>query len=265
MIDLHIHVLPGLDDGPGDISESVGICRAAWEDGAVTLVATPHMLDGLYNVEREAVLEGVDLLRRRLAEEGLPLEILPGADVRVDPNLPDLLRAGRLLTLGDRPLNPRGPLAYLLLELPAAVVPQGFPDFLFEVQMAGAVPVISHPERNIEVQTHPEVVGRWVEAGAVVQVTAGSILGRFGRRARRCVEHLLRGRLAHVVASDAHGLFTRPPGLTRARAEVARLLSPEEAEAMFFTRPAAILAGEPLELPEPILSGIGRRRRFFPW
>ena len=244
MIDLHCHILPGLDDGPADMEEALLLCRAAAADGTRVVVATPHMLDGLYDVKREEVISGVKALRRRLQEEGIPLKVFPGADIRLDPDLPRLLAEGRLVTVGDLPLGTAdGRSPYLMLELPEAVIPRGLSDLLFTLQVMGLTPMISHPERNFDVQSDPERVRPWVDAGTVLQLTAGSLVGAFGRRAERCARTLLRARLAHVVASDAHSTTGRPPGLSRARAVVERLLSPEEAEAIFVRRPQAILAG----------------------
>jgi len=262
MVDLHTHILPGLDDGPADATEALAMCRAAVDDGTTTVVATPHMAGGLYNVTREAVLDGVRCLRARLEAEDVPLLVEPGADIHITPDLPDLLREGRLVTVGDRPV---GSGAYVMLELPHTVIPQGVLEVLFAVQVMGVTPLISHPERNFEVQNDPEVMRPWVAAGTVLQLTAASVVGDFGRRARRCAHYLLRSRLAHVVASDAHSAARRPPGLSRARAVVASLLSAEETEAMFVRRPPRILAGDDLDLPEPAEPRPTGKERWFSW
>jgi len=280
MVDLHTHILPGLDDGPTDVTETLAMCRAAVDDGTTTVVATPHMAGGLYHVTREAVLDGVRCLRARLEAEAVPLLVEPGADIHITPDLPDLLREGRLVTVGDRPV---GSGAYVMLELPHMVIPQGVLEVLFAVQVMGVTPMISHPERNFEVQNDPDVVRPWVAAGTVLQLTAASVVGDFGRRARRCAHDLLRSRLAHVVASDAHSAASRPmttsrrsrpmttsrrsrpPGLSRARAVVASLLSAEETEEMFVRRPPRILAGDNLDLPEPAEPRPTRKERWFSW
>jgi protein-tyrosine phosphatase len=223
VIDLHVHILPGLDDGPADMAEAVAMGRLAVEEGTTTVVATPHMLTGLFNVTRDAVLDGVQRLRERFRAEAVPLSVEPGADVHLAPDLPDLLRAGRLVTV------------------------------------MGTTPIISHPERNFEVQMNPEAMRPVAEAGAVLQLTAASVVGDFGRRVARCAHQLLRARLTHVIASDAHSPTRRPPGLARARAVVERILSPKEAEAIFVRRPERILAGQYLDLPEPTQPRSARR------
>lgn len=263
MIDLHIHILPGLDDGPEEMDESLEMCRAAVKDGADTLVATPHMCDGVYNVPREKVLEGVLELNRRLLAAQVPLTVVPGADVHLDTDLPRLLAQGRLVTVNDRG-------KYLMVELPHDVLPQGLAQVLFDLQVAGVTPIISHPERNVEVQADPAVLARFVKTGNLVQLTAASITGDFGERPERCAHNLLRRRLAHVVASDAHSAAHRPPGLSRARDVVAGLLasaraSPEEVEAVFLRRPAQILAGESVDVPDPDEFQEARKKRWFSW
>lgn len=258
MVDLHAHILPGLDDGPTDMTEAVAMCRLAAEDGTTTMVATPHMLGGLYTVTREAVLRGVQRLRKRLGAEGVPLKVEPGADVHLEPDVCELLQRGRLVTVGDRG-------RYLMLELPQAVIPDRLSELRFSMQVAGLTPIISHPERNFEVQANPDVMRPFVESGTILQLTAASVVGDLGRRAERCAHQLLRARLAHVVASDAHSLRNRPPGLSRARAVVERVLSADEADEMFDRRPERILAGEYLDVPEPVTLRLSRRERWFSW
>jgi len=256
MIDLHAHVLPGLDDGARDIEEAVVMCRMAAEDGVGTVVASPHMLDGVFNVRREDIIQGVRELRDHLNLAGISLRVEPGGDIHLEPDFCQRLRAGEVMTLADAG-------RYVLVELAQDVLPQGLQELLFSIQLAGVTPIISHPERNREVQDDPSVLESFVRAGNVIQVTAGSIEGAFGTRVRECVFVLLREGLAHVVASDAHSPGMRPPGLARAREVVAALLSNEEAEEIFVSRPGQILAGERVELPEPSHDQRSRWRRWF--
>lgn len=258
MIDLHIHILPGLDDGPSDMTEAIDMSRLAVEDGVDTVVATPHMFDGKFEVSRNSILEGVEVLRESLDKGNIPLTVVPGADVHIERNLCRLLRNGRVVTVGDHD-------KYIILEMPSDVLPHGLPQFLFSVQLLGITPILSHPERNFEVQDNPEVMTQFVQAGNLVQLTAASIVGDFGKRPKKCAHELLKKRLAHVVASDAHSLNKRPPGLSRARAVVEALLSREEAEKMFIRRPGMILAGEAVKLPDVAAPPKSRRRGWLPW
>ena len=222
------------------MEESLELCRIAAADGISTVVATPHMFDGLHSVNRDDVLSAVGALRERLDFEGIALEILPGADTHVTHDLPELLRSGEALTIADGG-------RFLLLELPADVVPQGLDDLLFAIRLRGVTAIVSHPERNASIQSDINVVERIVEAGHLVQVTAASLTGFFGEAARRCAAKLLTAGFCHFVASDCHSITHRPPVLSSARREVEELVGAAEADAAFESRPRAVIAGERIE------------------
>ncbi|WP_022661531.1 tyrosine-protein phosphatase [Paucidesulfovibrio longus] len=241
MIDLHSHILPGVDDGPSDMEESLDMCRRAEADGITTMVATPHCFDGIYGISREAVGERVRELNARLDAEGIRITVLPGAENHACTELPLLFREGGLSTINDT--------NYVLVEFPVFGIPQGFDALFFELRLLGARIVIAHPERYHEVQRNPEALRTLVDLGALVQVTASSLCGQFGRPARKCAQSLLRRRMVHLLASDAHSRDGRPPELLRAVNEAAALLKSEE-EACLLVRdnPLAVLLGE--ELPQ---------------
>ena len=243
MIDLHVHIIPALDVGPRDWDEALAMCRAACEDGTEKLVATPHMFDGLFNVKRDDILAGVDELRSRIQAAGIALEVEPGADAHLEPDICERIRAGEVVTVADAG-------KYMIVELSRDVLPPHLSEVLCSVRLLGVTPIISHAERNVEVQNNPSALTQLIEGGNLVQVTAASVTGEFGERAHACAHELLTRRMAHVVASDAHSMRKRPPGLSRARRVVEEWLSAEEAEDMFVRRPQFILAGERVELPE---------------
>jgi len=245
VIDLHCHILPGLDDGPSSIEESLEMCRIAVEDGIRTIVATPHMLNGMFPVDREDVLEGVRGISRALCEASIPLQILPGADVHLDQSVPSCLDRGELVTVADLG-------RHLLLELPQDIVPEGTGELLFQVQLKGVTPIITHPERNMAIQQNPAILNDLVRAGSLTQITAGSLTGAFGARVRRCSLRLLRSGMAHLVSTDAHNTGRRPPRLSEARRVVEEEMGREEAERIFLERPARILEGAHVEAPEPL-------------
>lgn len=254
MIDIHCHILPGLDDGPPTLEKSLEMCRIAAADGIEAIVATPHMLNGMYAVTAEQVLAGVRALNDSLAAEGLSLRVLPGADVHVDKGLSGCLAEKKVLTLADKG-------KHLMIELPQDVLPAEIADLLFQIQLKGVTPIVSHPERNVEVQRNPEVLLGLVERGALLQVTAGSLTGAFGSRAEECGLGLLRRGMAHLVATDAHNALRRPPRLSGAREVVEREMGPEEARAVFEERPARLLSGAYVEPPEPLAPSAGRASR----
>ncbi len=245
MIDLHCHILPGLDDGASDLEEALEMCRIASSDGIRTIVATPHMLNGMFAVDTGAVHRGVADLREALKGEGIPIEILPGADVHLDLSLPERAAEGEVVTVAGRG-------RHLLLELPQDIVPREVGEVIFRLQLKGITPIITHPERNVEIQQHPGLLNRLIEQGSLTQITAGSLTGAFGSRVRECALKLLHARAVHVVATDAHNTGRRSPRLSEARRVVEEELGPEEAEIIFDDRPGKILEGIHVDPPEPI-------------
>lgn len=244
MIDLHAHVLPGLDDGPENMTEAVAMCARSAADGTELMVATPHMFNGVYDVTPEQVREGVAALQAELQRQGVGLRLAPGADVHVDAGLPEALRAGRVMTVADGG-------KYMLLELDHETVMPGIERLIFKLRLAGVVPILTHPERIEEVQRDPGRLVPLVEAGVPMQLTAMSLTGGFGPAAQRCANEMVARRLAHVVASDAHSVGRRGPGLAEARRVVEESAGAEAAKAMFVDRPRAVVEGRPLALPEP--------------
>lgn len=246
MIDLHLHILPGIDDGARSFDESLSMARTAVESGITVVAATPHVRDD-YPTEAGTMERLVGELRDALAAEGLPLEVRPGGEVAVEwlERLSDdeIARFG----LGGSP-------RHLLVECPYGGWPLDLGDRLFELRLRGFTPVLAHPERNDEVQRSPEVLRPVVEAGAFVQITAASIDGRLGRRAWKTASRLLDLGLAHLLASDAHSPDVRGGGFAAA---VRRI--DNDALAAWLTRevPEAILAGEAAPPGRP---GVRRRR-----
>ena len=236
MIDLHCHILPGLDDGPATLDDAVAMARGAVADGIKTLVATPHVFDGRYEVQagpRDAALAA---LRRRLAEEGIALEVLPGSDCHLHEHLVEMLQQSP-----DHSLNRAG--RGFLVEWPEALVPAGFDAFLFRAEIANLTPVLTHPERHPEIQARPDRLDGFIAQGLQLQITAGSLLGLFGRRAQSTARTLLAKGWVHVLASDAHDPETRAPRLSAARREAERLLGPAAVD-LVTRHPAALLGIE---------------------
>ncbi len=245
MIDLHCHILPALDDGPQTLDESLAMAGAALRDGIHTVVATPHMLNGVYDNDLWTVRSAVAELEKALTERGLLLRLRIGGDVHVVPNMVEAVRSARAVTIDHRD-------KYLLLELPSQNVPPGIKEEIFKLKVHGITPIITHPERNPVILRDPGVLHDMVSMGALAQVTAMSLTGEFGETVRRGSETLVARRLVHIIASDAHSAEDRPPVLSRGVDAAADVLgSPDEAERMVTTVPAAILAGETVEVPEP--------------
>jgi protein-tyrosine phosphatase len=235
VIDLHAHVLPGLDDGPETMLEAVEILRSMAADGVRVVCATPHVRDD-YPTTADEMEDGVGRLRAAAAEAGVDIDVRRGGEIALD-RLAGLDPDERArFGLGG---NPR----LLLIEFPYHGWPLSLERDCAALLRDDVVPVLAHPERNLEVQEAPGRLEQAVRLGAVVQLTAASVDGRLGEEARGCARTLLAGGLAHTVASDAHTAWVREAGLTRAEGSVGdagmwRWLV-EDA-------PAALLAGEPL-------------------
>jgi len=243
MIDIHTHILPGIDDGVQTEDEAVEFARMAVADGVRTMVATPHCKEGSYFNDRSIVVEGVARLRERLAREGVDLELVPGAEVHVCLDLVARIEDGRAPTLADNGKT-------LLLELPLSQPPPALEDVIFNLKLAGLIVVLAHPER---IRYFQDDVRRYEEAvrlGAFGQLTTGSLVGTFGEVAREFSEELAAKGLVHVLASDAHNVRRRNPVLTEAVRELVPLVGDTYASAMVDAIPRALLAGEEPAVPE---------------
>jgi protein-tyrosine phosphatase len=248
MIDLHCHLLPGVDDGPETLEESLAMAQAAYEDGIRTVVVTPHAYSSYWRDSRlgkspaEELEEKTLWLEGVLAQAGFALRLYPGMEVDLDLNLVSRLGDGRV-----RPLH-RGP--YFLLELPFFQYPLYAPQVIFQTQLHGWKPILTHPERYAYVQENPGMITTLVQRGILVQVMSGSLTGDAGPNSQRTAEWLLRHNLAHVLASDGHrATGPRAPLLSRAVEIAAGIIGEERAHSMVTEVPQRILAGESLEMP----------------
>jgi protein-tyrosine phosphatase len=241
--DIHCHLLPQIDDGPKDWEGSLAMARLAVANGIGTIVATPHQLGRYEKNSAEQILTLTAETQHRIAEASLPLTILPGADVRIQENLPELIQTGRALTVANQNV-------YLLMELPhEQVLPMG--QLIYELQCQGITCILSHPERNQRLQKNPEILRPWVQQGCLIQVTAGSITGQFGREAERVSRLLLQKNLVHLVATDAHDATNRSPAWRPSFTKVYRYLGPRRAKKIFFDNPEAVVNGRPVDAPLP--------------
>jgi len=245
MIDIHCHILPGLDDGPRTLEESVEMCRIAAGDGIRTIAATPHFKPGMFEHPALLVREKIEALADALQAQNIDVRIVPGADICVTPELKQHIGSLDYLTL-----NKTG--KYFLAEFPDVVPPQ-WEAFLLSFLDQGIIPIITHPERNRWFQDHRPALYSFVSRGGMLQLTAQSITGKFGPEVRTFSEFLLRHDLVHVLASDAHSLVDRPPILSEAIGIARNIIGSEQADALVTTIPEAILAGRKAPVPQPAL------------
>lgn len=258
MIDLHCHMLPGIDDGAPDLETALAMARIAVADGITMTACTPHIYPGLFENTAESIAQAMAALQTDLQQAGIPLELTYGADIQLVPELVQCLRGGSYPTIhGSR---------YFLFEPPHHTVPVRFEESIFDAMTSGFVPVITHPERLtwLDDEHYPWFVAA-ARQGAWLQLTAGAVTGRFGRRARYWAERFLDDGLVAILATDAHEPEHRPPLLAEGREAAAARVGPEEADRLVIGRPKAVIQNCPAsEVPVPpglALGGSSRPRK----
>lgn len=244
MIDLHSHLLPGIDDGAPDDETSFRMARMFLDDGITAVACTPHILPGLYHNTGPQIREATITLQNKLHENGIELTLFSGADAHICPDFVQGLREGRILSLADS--------RYVLVEPPHHTVPQRMEGFFFDILVAGYVPILTHPERLTWINQHYPTVRKLATGGVWMQITAGSVTGAFGKNAQYWAHRMLDEGIVHLLATDAHDVHRRIPNLSRAREAAARRVGDAEAEHLVSTRARGVLANEaPENLPAP--------------
>jgi protein-tyrosine phosphatase len=244
MIDLHAHILPGVDDGPATWAEAIKLCRQLDSQGVDGVVATPHFLPGRYP-EAALVLSLVQELNERLSSISCAITVYPGAEAYLVPELPRLVSEGTVPTL-----NNAG--RYLLVELPLEEVPLYAENVLYSLLLEGVTPVLAHPERNARLREAPTLIATLVERGALVQVNAGSLAGGFGLRVQKLANNLLQQGLVHFVGSDAHCPHKRPPIWPAILPRLEKLAGREATLAITTKNPTALLSGDKVVISAPV-------------
>ena len=201
MIDIHCHILPNIDDGAQTLENSLEMAKTAVNEGIATIIATPHHKNNQYMNEKSSILEKVSDLNAVLKQENIPLNILPGQEVRIYGEVLEDYTKGEILTLNHT--------KYLFIEFPSSSVPRYAERLLYELQTEGIIPIIVHPERNKELQEKPDLLYKFVKNGAMTQVTDSSVVGYFGKNVKKFSEQLIEHNLTHFIASDAHNIHNR--------------------------------------------------------
>ena len=219
IIDIHNHILPGIDDGPLTEDEAIELAKDAVGNGITHIIATPHHRNGKYNNNLPNIQYLVNKLNQQLTSKGIPITILEGMEIRLHEDLLDELTDGLVSLAGSK--------KYMLIELPKNHIPHFTATIFFEMQLRGYIPIIAHPERNIIFRSDPSQLFELVNRGALVQVNASSITGAHGGDLRRFALKLCKNHLVHFIASDAHHLKKRPFLLQSAYARLQRKVSPD--------------------------------------
>ncbi|TIQ21312.1 MAG: capsular biosynthesis protein [Mesorhizobium sp.] len=239
MIDLHSHILPGLDDGSPSLAESLEMARLAVADGTTHMACTPHIVPGMYENGSANIARAVQGLEQALRRAAIPLALYVGADVHIAPDLPEQLALGSVPTLNRS--------RYFLFEPPHHVLPPRLEHLALRLINAGFIPILTHPERLTWIKANYDVVERLNAIGCLIQLTADSIVGAFGRTALYYSEKLIDEGRVDIIASDTHGAARRRPGLTQAVTAAAKRCGEDEARNMVLKRPGEILANRPLD------------------
>ncbi len=244
MIDIHHHLLFGLDDGAKSLSLSLAMARMAAEDGITHVVCTPHASEQ-YAFDVASVQAKLLELRELLEQEGIPLVLGSGCDFHLSyDNVQQARSEPHRFSING--------LGYLLVELPDYGISPGLSEIFYQMQLAGLTPILTHPERNATLQGDPGRMVEWMRGGVLIQITAGSILGNMGRAAQKMAQQLLSDRWVHFIATDAHNTSSRPPKMRQAYELVASKYGSDYAERLCVRNPLAAFLGKPLDAqPEP--------------
>ena len=245
MIDIHAHILPGVDDGSEDMTESVRMAEMAVKSGVRAIVVTPH-----YDIPEEepkdlqVMRAGLRHLRGVLAERQIPLELYSGMEIFGTPDTADRLADGELVTLADS--------RYPLIEFPFTGYAMEATSILESVRDLGLLPIVAHPERYRYVQSDPEILNVWFDMGCLLQVNRGSLMGRFGHVCLELAEEMLERGFAAFIASDAHGADVRTTGMKDVYDTVSRRFSEDMARELLSEHPARVLWDRAIEMERPI-------------
>lgn len=240
MIDIHHHLLYGVDDGSPDLETSIRMAEMAAADGITHVVCTPHAIER-FPLQPEVNAQRLATLRQHI---GNKLTLGLGCDFHLSyDNIEDALKTPQKYTING--------LNYLLVEFADLIIPQTTTETFYELTLAGARPIITHPERNLYLQRHPERLEEWVSKGCLVQVTANSLTGRFGKQAQQLGFEFMNKGWVHFIATDAHNVESRPPIMSQAYDLIARRYGPEVASRLCVTNPHAVFEGR--ELPDAIM------------
>jgi protein-tyrosine phosphatase len=245
MIDIHHHLLWALDDGATSVEISIEMARIAAADGISHVVCSPHA-NGQYPYEPRVIAEKIHELQRLLDNEKIAVKLGHGCDFHMSyENIQEAKADPSRFSINGH--------GYLLVEVPDYGLPRGLTEIFYQLQLVGLTPILTHPERNPTLQSDQLRIVEWLQRGVLVQVTAGSVLGRMGKHAERMAHELLANRWVHFLATDAHNTTSRPPKMQEAFDLVAKKYGPDYARLLCVSNPLAAFTGKPMPpQPEPL-------------
>lgn len=242
MIDMHTHILPGIDDGAKDESVSLNMLKIAMEHGTREIVATPHAIEGEWLPMWEEILEKTDRLNNIAGDNGINIKIYPGAEVGLNMDILKIISGpGPYCINGGR---------YMLVELPAAEIPGFAEEFFFQLQTQGITPVLAHPERHPEIAKDISILKDWIAKGILMQVNAPSLTGRMGKAIAENAKMLVNSSMVHCLGSDAHSDVRRRPILLEAKQDLLNLVNSEYLDSILLENAKKIINSEDIIVPE---------------
>ena len=258
-IDIHSHIIPGVDDGSPDLETSLGLLRMAVESGTTDIIATPHVIDVSTTLTWDAIRRYVEALQKEADDRGIPINIHPGAETELNWDLLELIRQDRsaFCLAGSR---------YLLMEMPSLMLPPHLEEMIYELQLLDIVPVLAHPERQMQLMEQPEKLLELLKRGCVAQCNGGSLTGIFGPKAHEKVHMLLDNHMVAFMGSDAHNLKHRNTDLGGAKEKLIQHWGETTLQEIVETRPRYILENKPMpdelyldRLPDTVVTGKGKK------
>lgn len=241
MIDLHCHLLAGLDDGAETIEDSLQIAEQLERAGFRDVFVTPHVMEGTPYLEAARILEATENLQRKLEKKGMGLKLHPGAEHYIFPDLAKWLQKGKLMSLGRTG-------KYILLELPMLEIPSYTEQVFFELQVQGITPILAHPERHYQLSQEPQHLYEWLSKGVLYQINLRSLSGRYGPKAQETAIHMLECGLVHFVGSDAHYQLKKSQPYFQEVKELEKYIDSKSMQAILQGNPQAILEGRALSV-----------------
>ncbi|MCH4890314.1 hypothetical protein EZV73_22215 [Acidaminobacter sp. JC074] len=257
MIDLHSHIIFDVDDGSGSLDESMAIIKRAYRHGITKMFTTSHYIDGSMTAEKEEVLVKLDVLKEKLEEEKIPVDLFPGHEIFLDNQVVDYIESEKALSLNGS--------KYILVELPMLNELNNLEDILFEIHIKGYVPIIAHPERYVYVQRDTDCVKKWIESGALLQLNLPSLYGKYGPLVEKTAKSLLKRQMIHFVGSDVHNIKSRALSIEKPLGIIDEILGKEKLYQITDENPLKVINNEiiePFDILDEKVSFMTKIRKF---
>lgn len=237
MVDIHCHILHGLDDGPKSLEQSMELCRELQKKGIEKIIATPHFISGDdYVPTVEEILEKVSFLQQELDKEDIKLKIYAGMEVYASHDTIERIKNNEVLSLNNS--------RYILIEFPFETIPRYISDLLFAMQLEGFTPIIAHPERYCSMYRKSKLLKELVEKGVLLQINSESIMGAYGKRAKKAANELLKAGMVHFIATDSHSLHRILSDKKEIEKRVSKICGVENTERIMYLNPQRVLKNE---------------------